>query len=117
MNPLEWEEDLAKACRYHAYDLGSQGYFDHNSFDRNKDNLFEVGGTFERIRKFYNDTFVNSENIAAGNEGVEGTFQQWYTSKGHYENMFNSSSKKVGIGVCHIPGSTFGYYWVFCTAQ
>ena len=117
MNPLEWEEDLAKACRYHAFDLGSQGYFNHNSYDRNKNDLIEVGGTFERIRKFYNDTFVNSENIAAGNEDVKGTYQQWYTSKGHYDNMFNSSSKKVGIGVCHIPGSPYGYYWVFCTAQ
>lgn len=50
-------------------------------------------------------------------QDVKGTCQQWYTSKGHYDNMFNSSSKKVGIGVCHIPRSPYGYYWVFCTAQ
>ena len=95
MVELVWEEDLAKACRYHAYDLGSQNYFDHNSHDRINGELVEVGGTFTRIRSFYNETFVNSENIAAGNETAADTYQQWYNSKGHYENMFNKSSRKV----------------------
>lgn len=117
MQPLVWEEKLAQAARYHAFDMGSQSYFDHDSHDRSDaGELQEVVGTFERIRSFYTDSFVNSENIAAGNEGADDTYSQWYHSKGHYDNMFNPNSKKVGIGVCHIPGSPFGYYWVFCTA-
>lgn len=117
MDELVWEEDLARAARYHAFDMGSQNYFDHNSFDRKDGKLVNVGKTFVRIRTFYNTTFVNSENIAAGNAAAADTYDQWYNSKGHYDNMFNSSSKKVGIGVCHAPGSSYGYYWVFCTAQ
>ena len=118
MDPLEFNEDLARACRYHAYDLGSQDYFDHDSYDRDsKGNVVKAGETFVRIRKFYNTTFVNSENIAAGNESAASTYNQWYYSKGHYDNMFNKSSKKVGLGVVYVPGSTYGYYWVFCTAQ
>jgi len=114
--PLVWEEDLAKAARYHAYDMGSQDYFEHNSHDRANGDLKEVAGTFERIRAFYSTTFVNSENIAAGNEGAKNTYMQWFNSPGHYENMFNGASGKVGIGVCYVPGSTYGYYWVFCSA-
>ncbi len=116
MVELVWEEDLAKACRYHAYDLGTQDYFSHRSYDRINGKLVKVGGTFERIKKFYSNGFVNSENIAAGNESAVDTYQQWYNSSGHYDNMFNSSSRKVGIGVYKVPGSEYDYYWVFCTA-
>ncbi len=116
MGELEWDEDLAKAARYHAYDLATQDYFDHASFDRKGDKLYQVGGTFDRIKKFYKKSFVNSENIAAGNKSAEATYKQWYNSKGHYDNMFNPSSKKVGLGVFYDENSTYGYYWVFCSA-
>ncbi len=116
MVPLEWDPNLANAARYHAYDLATQDYFNHQSFDRKGDNLVQVGGTFERIKKFYTASFANSENIAAGNKSPKDTYEQWYNSKGHYENMFNESSRKVGLGVFYDPNSTYGYYWVFCTA-
>lgn len=116
MKPLVWEEKLAQAARYHAFDMGSQNYFDHNSYDRLNGKLVEVGETFERIRSFYHDSFVNSENIAAGNQGAKATYSQWYNSPGHYRNLFNSESGKVGIGVCYVSGSEYGYYWVFNTA-
>ncbi|GAB5418923.1 MAG: hypothetical protein Crog4KO_00960 [Crocinitomicaceae bacterium] len=117
MQALSWNEDLARAARYHAYDMGSQNYFDHNSHDRNNGELKQVGYTFSRIRTFYTENFVNSENIAAGNEGALDTYTQWYNSKGHYENMFNPSSSMIGVGVIYVPGSTYGYYWVMCTAM
>lgn len=117
MAKLEWDENLARAARYHAYDLATQDYFDHDSHDRTNDKLVEVGGTFERIRKFYSASFVNSENIAAGNSTAEATYQQWFDSPGHYANMFNSASRKVGLGVFYDENSTYGYYWVFCTAH
>lgn len=117
MEPMVWKESLANAARYHAYDMGSQDYFSHDSQDRKGDKLIEVAGTFKRIRKFHKTSFANSENIAAGNETAESTYSQWYRSPGHYDNMFNKSSKEVGIGVVYVPGSTYGYYWVFCTAN
>ncbi|XOV67934.1 MAG: CAP domain-containing protein [Fluviicola sp.] len=118
MKALVWDENLANAARYHAYDMGTQNYFDHDSYDRSRGNrLSKVGGTFERIKKFYSSSFVNSENIAAGNQGAHDTYMQWYHSKGHYENMFNESSGKIGIGVVYVSGSTYGYYWVMNTAH
>ena len=109
MGPLVWKESLANAARYHAYDMGSQDYFSHDSQDRKGNKLIEVGGTFKRIKKFHTTSFANSENIAAGNETAEATYSQWYHSPGHYANMFNKSSQEVGIGVAYIPGSTYGY--------
>jgi uncharacterized protein YkwD len=115
--PLVWDEDLARAARYHSYDLATQNYFNHSSYDRKNGKLVKVGGTFERIQKFYSKSFVNSENIAAGNKDASTTYQQWYNSRGHYDNMFNPESGKVGIGVYYDPNSPFGYYWTFCTAK
>lgn len=117
MEPLIWDEDLARAARYHAFDMASQKYFEHNSYDRNGEKLVKAGETFKRIQKFYSASFVNSENIAAGNESASATYNQWFTSPGHYANMFNKSSKKVGIGVVYSADSPFGYYWVFDTAM
>ncbi len=117
MQALSWNEDLARAARYHAFDMGTQNYFDHNSHDRSGGELKQVGYTFSRIRTFYKEDFVNSENIAAGNEGAHETYLQWYNSPGHYENMFNSSSSMIGVGVVYVPGSDYGYYWVMCTAM
>lgn len=116
MKPLIWEENLAFAARYHSYDMATQNYFNHSSYDRINGKLYKIGKTFDRIRTFYNSTFVNSENIAAGSEEAEDTYQQWYTSKGHYDNMFNPSSVRCGIGVWYDSKSTFKYYWTFCTA-
>lgn len=117
MVELIWEEELAYAARYHSYDMATQNYFDHQSYDRIKGKLIKVGKTFDRIRKFYSKSFANSENIAAGSETAADTYRQWYTSKGHYDNMFNPSSKRCGIGVWYDSESTFQYYWTFCTAQ
>lgn len=117
LKPLIWEDDLANAARYHAYDLATQDYFDHSTYDRKSAKLVRVGSTFDRIKKFYTKSFVNSENIAAGNANAKDTYDQWYNSKGHYENMFNPNSRKVGLGVAYKEGSTYGYYWVFCTAH
>ena len=116
MEPLIWEENLAKAARYHAFDLGSQKYFDHNTCDRVNGELVKVGGTFARIGRFYNSSSLNSENIAAGSEHANGTYEQWFNSKGHYDNMFNKHSKKVGIGFYYDENAPFKFYWVFCTA-
>lgn len=115
--PLSWNEDLARASRYHAFDLGSQHYFDHTSYDRYEGELVKIGSPFERIRMFYTATRITSENIAAGNENPSATYQQWYNSKGHHDNMFNPQSRYIGIGVCYVPDSPYEYYWVMSTAE
>ncbi len=117
LQPLIWNEDLARASRYHAYDMASQNYFTHESKDRVNGKLITLGSAFDRIKLFYKDSFVNTENIAAGNESPQATYIQWYNSKGHYENMFNPDSKYVGVGFYFDPNSNWKSYWVFCTAR
>lgn len=114
---LQMEPGLVRAARYHAYDMATQKYFSHQSYDRVDGQLVKVGSTFPRIRTFYNETFVNTENIAAGSAEAKHTYMQWYNSKGHYKNMFNASARRVGIGMYHNPKSPYKYYWVFCTAK
>jgi len=116
MAPMTWEEGLAKASRYHSYDLATQNYFNHSSYDRINGELVKVGGTFDRIPKFYTKSFVNGENIAAGHQSAKRTYQQWLNSKAHYKIMFNPESTKIGIGVFYYENSPFGYYWTMSTA-
>lgn len=116
MQALIWNEDLARSARYHAYDMCTQSYFEHNSYDKDENQkLVRVGGTFDRIKRFYKTGFANSENIAAGNSDPHDTYMQWYNSPGHYANMFNPESKYVGIGYYQSNQSVWGDYWVFCT--
>jgi len=117
MKELVFEPNLIRAARYHAYDMAKDKYFSHSTHDRIDGELVKIGGAFSRMRKFNCPHFVNSENIAAGNSTAGSTYRQWYHSKGHHDNMFNKSSKYVGIGMVHEPDSPYGYYWVFCTAR
>lgn len=114
---LTWNENLAKAARYHAYDLATQQYFDHKTCDRINGEIVETASTFDRINQFYKGSHVNTENIAAGGSSASATFKQWFMSQQHYENMMNSSSSYIGVGVYYDAASPYGYYWVMCTAE
>jgi uncharacterized protein YkwD len=111
---LIWNEELANASRYHAYDQGTQNYFSHTSNDRINDNLVSVGSTFSRIKRFYKGNPAG-ECIAAGNRSSEATFNQWKTSDGHAKIMFDSDARYVGIGFVQVEGSSHEYYWVLAT--
>lgn len=111
---LTIDPDLVRAARYHAADMANENYFDHQSHNKVNGRLTTTLDAFERIRLFYS-SFANTENIAAGNASAEATYQQWFTSPGHYANMFNEAATKVGIAVIYNAESEYGYYWVFCT--
>lgn len=116
LKPLVLDSNLVFAARYHAADMASENYFDHDSQNKVNGKLSTSLGAFERIALFYSN-FANTENIAAGNSTAEATYDQWYFSPGHYANMFNSSATKVGIGFVQNPSSAYEYYWVFCTGM
>jgi uncharacterized protein YkwD len=115
LQPLAIDPDLVRAARYHARDMGKENYFEHATNNKLNGKLTKSIGAFERIALFYPQG-GNTENIAAGNSTAEETYNQWFNSPGHFENMFNEAATKVGIGVYHDSNSDFGYYWVFCTA-
>ncbi|MBQ8961181.1 MAG: SCP-like extracellular [Ruminococcus sp.] len=52
-----------------------------------------------------------SENIAAGLNTPEATFEQWKNSSGHWANITNPSVTHLGVGVCYEPNSTYRWYW------
>lgn len=114
LKPLVLDSNLVFAARYHAADMATENYFEHDSHNKVNGKLSTSLGAFERIALFYK-AFANTENIAAGNSTAEATYDQWYFSPGHNANMFNSSATKVGIGFVQNPSSVYEYYWVFCT--
>jgi uncharacterized protein YkwD len=75
MNELEIDWDLFRAARYHSYDMGTDNYFEHASYDRSEltGHLERVCGTFSGINCFGKS---NGENIAAGNSDGEKTYIQ-----------------------------------------
>jgi uncharacterized protein YkwD len=117
LDVLKWDFNLTRSARYHANAMATKRYFDHNTYDRIDGKLVKIGGTFTRIRKFYNLRFVNSGNIAAGSKLAKETYYQWDISKGHHDNMFNKESKYIGIGIAYNPESPYKYYWVMCTSR
>jgi uncharacterized protein YkwD len=112
LDPLKICQDLSRAARYHSYDMGTQNYFQHSSFDRQGKcgNLEKVGSFADRCKKFLK-VWGLAENIAAGNYDAQSTYDQWYNSEGHYKNMFSEKYTHIGIGFIKIPNSSYTYYW------
>lgn len=114
---LTWNEDLAKASRYHAIDQGTQGYLNHSTKDLINGELVTVAGASARIRKFYKTGTSDGECIAAGNEDITATLNQWFKSESHKEIILDPSSKFIGIGFIKVEGSPYEYYWVLATGK
>lgn len=115
LQPLTIDPDLVRAARYHAMDMAKENYFSHESQNKVKGKLVKSKGAFDRIKTFY-PIGGNTENIHAGSQDADGAFDAWYNSPGHFENLFNESAAKVGIGFIYDEKSDHNYYWVFCTS-
>lgn len=91
-----------EAARWHAQDMGVQGYFSHTDS--------KGRGPQQRLADFgFNST--SGENIAAGNRQASATFCQWKNSAGHNRNMLEASFAVIGIGRAEVSGSMYGAYW------
>jgi len=111
LKPLRINSQLMKAARYHAADMATEGYFNHDTHNIIKGKTVKTMNTFDRVAKFY-PGFTNCENIAAGSTDYVGVYNQWFNSSGHKENMFNATSDIIGVGCYYDEKSPFGYYWV-----
>jgi uncharacterized protein YkwD len=111
LKPLRINSQLMKAARYHAADMATEGYFNHDTHNIIKGKTVKTMNTFDRVAKFY-PGFTNCENIAAGSTDYIGVYNQWFNSPGHKENMFNATSDIIGVGCYYVEKSPFGYYWV-----
>jgi uncharacterized protein YkwD len=111
LKPLRINCQLMKAARYHAADMATEGYFNHDTHNIIKGKTVKTMETFDRVAKFY-PGFTNCENIAAGSTDYMSVYNQWFNSAGHKENMFNTTSDIIGVGCYYDENSPFGYYWV-----
>jgi uncharacterized protein YkwD len=109
--PLKLTASLSAAARYHATDLGSDDYFQHDTHDRSGGGLQRVCGTFDRIRLWYNGWSAAAENIAAGYNSPEAALAAWMDSDGHRGNILNPNFTEFGVGYFTGAGK-FNAYWV-----
>lgn len=112
MKELKWNNDLARAARYHANDMAGQEYTMNESYDRIDGELVFVADAQERIGQFQRKNNTYQQDISAGTTSAENTFLKWMGSDDAYDKLFNEDNKSVGIGLAHAPNSPYGYYWV-----
>jgi len=122
LEPLMIDEDLSRAARYHSYDMSTQNYFAHETYDRNKitDSLEFVCDAHARTKKFlkyeskdklWKVSAAVFENCAYGSTTGAEVFTSWFNSPPHCKNMFNPDHRLVGIGYINIPGSDKPHCW------
>ncbi len=111
LKPLSWQEDLARAARYHAQDMALDEYMEHPTYDRKNNRLVKVCGTFDRIEKFIKLPYL-AENISAGKPTAKETVDGWMKSKGHRTNILNPNFKYLGVGYFYESNSFYKHYWV-----
>lgn len=98
VDPLNWDNELAKAAKKHSQDMADNNYFNHESLD---------GRTFvDRINAEDYAGSPGGENIAVGYRSAEAVMQGWMESPGHCVNIMRERFDDVGVGF-----SDEGYYW------
>jgi uncharacterized protein YkwD len=107
--PLKGNQALTDSARYHGADMRDDGYFEHDSYNRDSSGslVFERSWS-DRVRSYYNAGYIG-ENIAAG-YGTPGTVMNcMMNSSGHRANILNSNYREIGIG--YASGGLWGHYW------
>ena len=103
---LRMDVKLTRAGDWMGRDMARNNYFAHeDSLGRDP---------FQRLDHYkYPDDTWRGENLAAGNEDAQATFDQWLNSPPHRENMLNANYRAIGITrVAQPDNSQYGYYWV-----
>jgi uncharacterized protein YkwD len=105
--PLIMEPRLRCAARVHSLDMGTRGFFGHESPDGGP-----LGGDpWERVANAEYEGFLLGENIAAGFESAGGTFDGWIGSSGHCAKLMNPAASETGVGYASVDGSPWTSYW------
>lgn len=101
---LTYDEDLAKAARFHCKDTGPSGLIGHNSSD----------GTSmsDRLKRYVKDRMAWGENIDYGNSIAEDivislVIDDGVPSRGHLKNIMKSSFRRAGAAIG--PHKQYGF--------
>lgn len=115
--PLLLSDQLSLTAERHAHDMGTYGFFSHNSL---QSDYYPAGfGFWERLQADgYAGASTSGENLAAGVSGAAQVFALWKDSAGHNANMLDPTVgdarvvfREVGIARVYVPGSPYGWYW------
>lgn len=102
LEPLKWDNTLAKLAEDYCLDMINRDFFSHNTPD---------GKTlFDRMAENNIKYSVAGENIAYGQSSPEEVVKQWLNSPGHRKNILNPYFKYLGVGIKR--GGRYGIYWV-----
>ena len=104
LSPLSISPTLTDAAAWMSRDMAEKDYFSHtDSLGRDP---------FQRMAYFgYNYNAWKGENLAAGSDTAQLTFQLWRDSPGHNANMLNANFVVVGLAKAYDPDSTYRWYW------
>ncbi len=106
MKPLVLHPELSRVARYHAQDMATDDYFEHDSYDRVNGRKKRICSFTERLNHFSETRWFGwAENIAMGHTSSQSVMAGWMRSKGHRVNILNSDYRYIGIAF--ING-----YWV-----
>ena len=105
LGPLMFSDTLNQAAAWKSAHMANNNYFAHDDAIINR-------GFVDRLRDCgYSANTWLAENIAAGNDTAEATFEQWRESVGHNSNMLNPNMVAIGIARAFNDDSTYGWYW------
>jgi uncharacterized protein YkwD len=113
LSPVAACWSLNRAAQLHSEDMRDQDYFDHSGLNGSSPSSRACDACFESCQ-----SVGFGENIAAGNEDAERTFDQWVNSPGHNANMLREGYVVVGLGRA-TGGGRYRSYWtnVFATGS
>ncbi|MGQ9573260.1 MAG: CAP domain-containing protein, partial [Dehalococcoidia bacterium] len=99
--PLNVSPTLTDAAAWMSGDMAEKDYFSHtDSLGRDP---------FQRMADFgYGYNTWKGENLAAGSDTPQLTFQLWRDSPGHNANMLNPNFVVVGLAKAYGANSTYG---------
>ena len=98
LNELTLNTEHSDIARLKSQDMKDKGYFSHTSPT--------YGSPFDMMKSFGVTYKSAGENIAMGYSTPEAVVDGWMNSKGHRENILNSSYKEIGVGYV-----SSGSYW------
>lgn len=103
LSPLSLDPTVTRAAAWMSRDMATNNRFSHvDSLGRNEvTRLNQCDVPWVRL----------AENLAAGNDSAEETFQQWVASPPHNANMRLPDVTLAGIARAFNEASTFDWYW------
>lgn len=109
LNPLEWNETVAKVARLHSQDMANNKFFSHTGHDGSSvdDRADSVGLSKWR---------AIGENIAYNRgyaQPVEFAVERWMQSAKHKQNLLDDRWQESAIGVAVSPEGAYYFTQVF----